>query len=932
MKKLLYFFLFITISVQGQHFSKLNVVLNDTLHTLEINQEITYFNQTNDTLSSIVLNDWNHAYSDKNSPLGKRFSDEFVRNFHLASESERGKTLLKSIQNEKGETIDYKRVENHLDLIEILIRNKILPFQKIVLKLNYILKIPSSKFTDFGVDSNGNYILKNWFLTPALYENGSFVTYSNLNLDDIANANSDYELELSLPTKLVPTCDLNLTSSTTTSYNFQGKNKADINLFIEKKNSFQNYVNADFTVVSNINSSKVDEISKAQIINKVVDFVAKKIGNYPHQKIIISQLEYDRNPFYGLNQLPSFLSPFSNDFLYELKILKTYLSSFLKTSMQIDVRKNNWIMDAIQYYYMMDYIETFYPEEKMMGKIAKMKLLKGYNLVSMDFNEQHSYFYMLMARKNIDQPLGFSKDKLLRFNEKIASKAKAGLSFKYLDSYLNNEILTKSIADFYILNKKKPTNWIDFKYFVENNSGKKLDWFFEKIIEDRSAIDYAFDKITKTDDSFQFSLIDKSQNQVPVSVFGLKDGKITSKIWIDKVVKDSIYTLPRNGADKIVINYLNEVIEINQRNNWKSFKRFHIFNKPIKFNFMKDIENPNYNQVLYVPTIEYNYYDGLIPGIRIHNKTLLDKPFMFNINPTFSTNTGTVSGSTAFILNHYNRDSKLFLTRYNVSYSSFHYAPDAYYRKFNPTISFRFRENDFRSNNRQVIFVRYNLVDREKSAFVDVTSENYGVFDVQYANNKSELTKQFSYTLGLQMSEKFGKAEAEVEFRKLFNNNRSINFRLYSGLFLTNNTNSEFFSFGVDRPTDYMFEHNYIGRSESTGLLSQEFIMAEGGFKSKFDTRFANQFITTINAGFNIWNWIEVYGDVGLIKNKFQNPKFIYDSGIRLNLVTNYFELYFPVYSNNGFEIEQPNYNEKIRFVFTLSPQTLINLFTRKWF
>jgi hypothetical protein len=129
-----------------------------------------------------------------------------------------------------------------------------------------------------------------------------------------------------------------------------------------------------------------------------------------------------------------------------------------------------------------------------------------------------------------------------------------------------------------------------------------------------------------------------------------------------------------------------------------------------------------------------------------------------------------------------------------------------------------------------------------------------------------------------------------------------------------------------------MFEHNYIGRSESTGLLSQEFIMAEGGFKSKFDTRFANQFITTINAGFNIWNWIEVYGDVGLIKNKFQNPKFIYDSGIRLNLVTNYFELYFPVYSNNGFEIEQPNYNEKIRFVFTLSPQTLINLFTRKWF
>jgi hypothetical protein len=69
-----------------------------------------------------------------------------------------------------------------------------------------------------------------------------------------------------------------------------------------------------------------------------------------------------------------------------------------------------------------------------------------------------------------------------------------------------------------------------------------------------------------------------------------------------------------------------------------------------------------------------------------------------------------------------------------------------------------------------------------------------------------------------------------------------------------------------------------------------------------------------------------------LLKNKGQNEQFVYDNGIRLNLVTDYFELYFPVYSNNGWEISQPKYNEKIRFIITFSPKTLVTLFTRKWF
>lgn len=932
MKKIVYILLLISPLVLAQHQSHLRVTVDDVSNTLNIEQELIYFNQTSDTLHHIILNDWNHSYSDKNSPLGKRFSDEFVRNFHLANDTERGLTTVRSILDANKNELPYKRLDNQLDLIELTFNQSLLPNEKRKILLSYSIKIPNSKFNSYGYDNEGNFILRNWFITPSRYENGAFVTYSNVNIDDSANANSDYELTLQVPANLYPTCDLNLTDVQVATYHFEGKNRNDIALYLEKKNTFNTFVNSHFSFLSNINSTKIDEVRKTMIIDKIVKYVAKNIGEYPHEKIIVSQVDYDRNPFYGLNQLPSFLSPFNDDFLYELKILKTYLNNFLKSSMQLDPRKDNWIYDAIQVYTMIQYINEYYPDEKMMGKIASFKLLKGYNLVSMDFNEQYYYFYMMMARKNLDQPLGFPKDKLLKFNEKIAAKCRAGLSLKYLDSYLNQGIVDKSISDFYRLNLTQQTNRNDFKALIQSQSKESVDWFFDQIIDSRLSIDYRFGKVTKTPDFVHFSLTNKSNNDVPVSVFGIKDDQIVSKIWINHSTNDSIYKIDRNGADRLVINYQNEVPEINQRNNWKSLNRFHLLNKPIKFNFMKDIEDPHYNQIMYVPTLEYNYYDGMIPGLRLHNKTLMDKPFMFNINPTFSTKTSTISGSTSFTFNQYNRNSNLYLTKYNAAYSYFHYAPDAYYKKFNPSVSFRFRQDDFRENNKKALLLRFNLVDREKSAYVDLASENYGVFDIKYTSVKSELTNQLSHSFDLQLAEKFGKFEAEIEYRKLFNSNRSINIRFYTGFFLANNTNSNFFSFGLDRPTDYMFDYNFLGRSESTGLMSQQFIMAEGGFKSKLETRYSNQFISTVNAGFNVWNWVEIYGDAGVIKNKFEKAKFLYDSGVRLNLVTNYFELYFPVYSSNGFELEQPKYSEKIRFVFTFSPQTLINLFTRKWF
>jgi hypothetical protein len=924
----------VSLNAFAQHRTGITAVVEG--HSIHVSQVLVFNNDSRDTLTSIVLNDWNNSYSGKDTPLAKRFSDEFVRSFYRAKDDQRGATILSSITDDNDKVMPWVRTIEHPDLIEV-VTPPILPGQEIRLSLVYELKLPSNRFTGYGFDDKENIRLKDCFLTVARFEGHRFARYSNKDVDDSANGITNWQIRLMVPTGKKLVSDLEISPADVDvdgyeSYDLMGKNRVKYDIFIESEMRFSSFKNEFSDVQNNLESKKVDDIKKAIIVDNVVRFVAENLGRPEFGKIAVSQADYAQNPFYGLNQLPSFINVFQDDFIYELKFLKTYTDKYLKQHLKLDPRTDNWIYDGIQVYLMMRYIDTYYPQATMTGSLSRFKLLRGYSLMREPFNGQYSYFYMLMARKNLDQPAGAPKDSLLKFNEQIAGKYRAGLSFKYLDSYLGNGIVAQSLNEFLALNETRQTSSDDFENILKKNAAKNIDWFFRTVIETRDLIDYKFDDVTATNDSVSFTLKNRTGVNVPMPIYGIKDGKVVFKHWLENIETDSTYTVKRNDAEKIVINLQNEVPEYNLRNNWRSLKKFHFTNRPIKFVFFKDLDDPKYNQILYVPTLTYNLYDGLTPGIRFYNKTILDKVFAYDINPMFSSKTQSLSGSTALVFNQYIRDSRLYHIKYYLTGSHFHYAPDATYNKITPSVQFRIRENDFRDNRKQFVTLREVIVDREPTNYVITgDTENYSVFNARYSNTKTEVTGHFNVSTDFQAAAHFGKAAVELGYRKLFKSNRQLDLRLYAGTFLYNETEGDYFSFALDRPTDYLFDNNYYGRSESSGLFSQQLILTEGGFKSKLAVPFANQWIATVNGGINIWNWIEVYGDGGFMKNHNADAKFLYDSGVRLNLVTDYFELYFPVYSSNGWEL-QNDYSERIRFIVTLDPKILVNLFTRKWF
>lgn len=925
--------------IHAQHHSAMQITVDPDTKILKIQQEITYHNTTNDTLKDYILNDWNNAYSDKSSPLGKRFSDEFTRIFHLAGDSDRGHTDIISIIDQNQRRLEWSRLPNQPDLVDVHLQNPLYPNQKFKINIVYSVKIPNDRFTRYGFDSQGGFYIKNWFLTPARYEKGCFVKDSNENLDDISNAVSDFDIQIKIPSQLTLTTDLDVLATNDADpykiYTLSGKNRQDILLAVETTATYSFYKNDKTEIATNINEKKLDDFQKAVIIDRVVNYVSEHLGSPAQNKMIISQTDYDRNPFYGLNQLPKFLRPFPDSFVYELKFLKTYVNNYLKNTLQLNHREDNWIYDGIQVYTMMKYIEDNYPNVKMTGTLARYKILRGFSLFSTGFNEQYSYLYLMMARMNLDQPIGNPKNTFVKFNEQISGKYKAGLALNYLDAYLQQESVDQALHDFVSLNKTQQTTRLDIENILKSKTDKNIDWFFKSVINSRDLIDYKFGRIKESDDgkTVQVTVKNNAYATVPISLYGVKKDRIISKVWLPNVATDTVVTVSKEGIDRLALNYGNEVPEFNRRNNYKTLKGFPSLNRPIKFNFFKDLEDPQYNQLFYVPDFNYNLYDGVMLGMRIHNETLLDKPFQFDITPDYSSNTKELVGSATLSYFHNIRDERLYNIRYSITGSTLHYAPNASYTKITPSVQFRFREPDYRENKRETILLRHVFVEKEDSPLLkNKKEENYSVFNARYSVGEAETAKLYSFLTDLQIANNFSKISAEYQYRKLFDDRRQLTVRFFGGTFMYNETGTDFFSFGLDRPSDYLFGYNLIGRSESTGLFSQQFVMADGGFKSKLKNRYANQWMTTSNVSVSIWNWIEAYGDAGIIKNKFSDPQFVYDSGIRLNLVQDYFELYFPVYSNNGWEIKDPNYGQRIRFVVTLSARTLVSLFTRKWF
>lgn len=913
-----------------EHIITIEAQLDDKNDILQINQSIIYHNTSDSTLNHIFLHNWINGYKNNKSPLARRLIEDYDKSLYFAKQKDRGYSTIKNL------TVDYEKVKffeeekGKIDIVKIDLNSPLEPKKSTRINLTYNVKIPNSKFTSYGKTKTG-YHLRYWYLVPAVFHD-NWKIMSNLNMDDLLTSTTTFEIKIRLPKYYYLNSNLNefkTPKGALNEYLLTGKKRTEALLNIDIKNDYRSFTTNKFEIKTDLLNANIDKKLSSTILNRQLEYIQLFLGNYPHRKLFIDKATQSKNPIYGLNQLPKFIRPFPDVFEWDLTLFKALTKKYIDNTLLLDRRTDYWLVDGLQTYLMMNYVSEYYPEIKLTGNISKIWGLKRFNFSKLNFNDKYPFVYQYSARQFLDQALNTRADSLSNFNRKIVGKYKAGLGLRYLADYVGDTIISTSFQEFYRNNKLKFAKSNDFKKIVSSKTHKDISWFFGDYLKTNKKIDYTIKKAITKGDSVYVTIKNKRNITAPVALYGLQNKEVKFKKWVTNIDSIKTIAIPKNNFNRVSLNFENSYPELNSMDNWRKIGK-NILNKPIQFKIYKDINDPYYNQLYLQPNIKYNFYDGALLGLRIHNKPILKRNFQFSITPQYGTKSNALNGTFNTRYTQYFENSSINKIYYSISGSNLHYAEDLSYNTFNQNITVQFRRKNLRDVGGSFLSARLLNINRELAPNDSQTdSDKYRVFKLKYYYNKPDIIKGVKYSFGTEIANNYSKVSGEFRYRKLTAKNTQLDFRFYAGSFIRNNTDTDFFSFGLDRANDYLFELSYIGRSESTGFLSQQFIMAEGGFKSVLDQRFANQFLVSFNSSIGIWRWLEVYNDVAFLKNRGNNVFFAYENGIRFNFIHNILELYLPVYSNNGWEVNDNAYSKNIRFVLVAQPKAIFNFFRR---
>lgn len=937
--------LFITIA-KSQSDEKNSIIIDASIDTskniLSGTQKIIYINSSSDTLSEIFLHAWPASFRHRNTKLGERSRENRKKDIYFADVEEKG-DIYGFLFEDAVDTLIWSYTNHSHDIIELELSKPLLPGKSVTFQTPFEIKLPNARFTGFGYSDKGFY-LKDWYLSPAVYRDKIWHTMSNKNLDDLFIEPNMYLIKLRFPEEYKITSNLLYKESymgfDRYEANLSGKTLGSVKIMIYKDLKFKTHHIA--TKNSNIVNVETDisypfifslEDPFEALLKRQLDFLESNLGEYKASKLWVSSVFLKNNPIYSMNTIP-LIKTMGPKFQKEIEVFKALSYNYIKSSIFTNPREDSWMIEGLNTYLLGLYIETYYPDKKLFGNLSDYWVSRFFDLSDLKFNDRQQLLYLIMARQNLDQEIGISKEKFANLNLLAINRFKTAMGLTYLRDYLGEDDFVKSLKETFSYSSKKFIDTKQAERIFSKNSASKSDWFFNDYIAQRNLIDY---KLKNKEN--EIIITNKTNYSGPLKIYGYKKDSLVFAEWCDGFSGKIKYVPPTLDFDRIVLNDNNSLPEYNFRDNTLKYNKkwYHIIDKPLQVKLMTDVENPNYTQVFVNPYVEWNAYDGLLLGGAFYNKSIIRRPFNYNISPTYAFNAKSLTGSGSMSYTYYFRHSDIFHSAKFGIYAKYsHYDTNLSYLKYNPAVSLHFKRPDPRGVESNSIFMRYVSVEKEIPSYTNPVEdlgkyEEYKIFNLRHTFSNPEIIKDLRFRTDLQLGDKFGKISSEVRFRKETDWRNRIDLRLFAGIFMYNNVGNTYYDFGINSSTDYLFDHNFLGRSETSGILSQQIIVNDGAFKTKYNT-FANNWLVSTNAHISIWKFFEVYGDVGMYSNKGDSNQFIWDTGVRFNFVPEIFEFYFPIYSNRGSEFAAPNYEERIRFVFTADFGEIVNYFRRGLF
>ena len=911
--------------------------------TINGNVEISVKNVGDHPIKEIPIEIWANAYQKKGTHLAKERLKDQKTDLHFGDDSQLGKVdslnfsasiFINSVASTSKEFASFNAGELYiLNLDKPLNKD-----DKVVIKTNFRVDLPSSHYNGFGVDAYSVRLSK-WFPRISGFEDSTFYVCHN-NFERYSFVNKS-KLQVSLGINKESTVISSIPATQTSSvknnkfYFYESDAATDLNLlFFPTIYRFDVPLNlTNNQPISVFYDGDLPQWNYSDGFKNILTFMKSELNVEPSDSLKIVILK-NKNAFESSNNL-IVIDNQGNPENSESEIIEEWVKLVFSETLNINGAKYPWLVKGMAHYYRTLYLRTYYPNKLFVGPIGETFVGKFFDADEYPFEYRNIFLYQFMARQGLDQPVSDSALAFPKFNTDAVLKGKTALNVEYLRQYSGERAFKQSVYKFIEDGKKSalqitPEDYVkSFKFYVF----KDLNWFLGDLYQTDLPYNYKLAKTEECSYVYTATVVNTGKVAAPYSLTGIKDGQPVLTEWKPGHMGKKTVQMHLEDYDKVVLNYSHRYPEFKQKDNTLKTSGLFKRSKPLKLQFYTSFENPDKTQIFWLPSLKYNAYDQFLIGASVYNSTFVQKPFEYKLTPNFSTGTLSLVGSGSVKYNWTLYNSVFRQISAGLYGRYYHYDEDLAFTRLSPAFNFYLKKPNPRSNLIRHFRLRAVYMDKQLPSDFDgnpfeLDYASYQVLNLQYFHENVNVLRPMQLSVGVEASDLFSKIQVDYLQRFKVSRNHTFAFRVFGGVFLHNQQpdNDNFYSFGLSGTRDYMFDYYFVGRSDETGVWSQQMYETDGGFKSQTNT-FENKSMLAFNLKVPIWRYFKLFGDIGWTSNEFA-----WDYGASIVIVPDFLEIHFPLQSNQTNFLQSGNYVESIRYVFNLDPDKIINRLRRGYY
>ncbi len=964
---------------------QINVQLNDITHELVSSESIEYTNNSPDKLEFIYFHLWPNGYKNYKSALCKQKLEEGNTKLYYAKEDELG--FIDGLEfKSDDDKLEWEITNDHEDICRVFLPQPLLPGETIKITTPFHVKIPYGVFSRMGhIDQS--YQISQWYPKPAVYDKEGWHQMPYLDQGEFYSEFGTFDVKITLPKNYVvgATGDLvngeeelkwlnqkvektsKITDYISTDMSFPPSNDTlkTLHYHQEKVHDFAWFADKRYHVLKGeveLPHSKRKVTTWAMFTNNEANLWEKSItyindatyyyslwnGDYPYNQVTAVDgalsagggMEYPNITIIGES---------GSDFGLETVIMHEVGHNWFYGILGSNERDHPWMDEGINSMNENRYIETKFPDAKLVDFKSAKGLLKFFDMEQYAHKSQYEIAYLINARKNQDQAIESHSADYTPLNYGGIVYAKTAITFDYLMAYLGNKTFDQCMQKYFEEWKFKHPQPNDLRKVFETESQQNLSWFFDGMIKSTHKVDYKIissKKDTTSPENVVIKIKNKGNINGPFSISGIKNDSITHTQWYEPIGNKAFVPFKIGEYDSYKIDANLDIPEISRKNNTLKTKGWFKTTEPLRLQFLGSIENPNRTQLFYTPIGGWNSNDKFMLGAAIYNSTIPVKKFEYVLAPMYGFGSKNIDGyaNTFFHITPPTifQDLAIGIKSSSFSYLSFtkpssleHEALQYY--KLAPQINIDFKKRKPRQFKQYFLNYEYITIFEQVAQFnknnegkVNYTLKlnNFYVNQINFGIRSKNPINPYLATTNIQQAVDFVKISLEAKYKFAYRKNGTgLDLRFFVGRFLYNNNSNSRFNYNLSGNSDYLYEHILLGRNSIDGHLNQQAMITDGGFKNYTTISSANKWMNAINLKSNLpIKYIGLYADFGLsgyITTNYKGDEIdevspiAYGFGATLILIPNMVEIYFPIKLSS--DLNQLKYIEKIRFTFNLN-------------